>query len=429
MSAGLRVALFADCFHEVNGVANTMRHIERVAISRGLPLLMVRSGPAVAPVENGSVRAIELQRGGWTLPVDCDLDFDCLLARHLGRIEKELAAFDPAVIHVTGPGDIGILGVLAAHKLRVPLVASWHTNVHAFAARRLECLPFPFPLLSRQAEAAILSLMALYYRIPKLILAPNPELAALLARRTGRPVHPMARGIDAELFHPARNVRPGREIVFGYVGRLTPEKNVGLLPSIGHALRQAGAAFRMVVVGEGGERAALERAMPEARFTGVLKGEALADAYRGLDVLLFPSRTDTYGNVVLEALASGVPALVTSTGGPKFLVSEGRTGWIAKSDEDFVRIAVRIASNHSGLPAMGAACRTHALSRDWRRIVSDLCESWRLAAQTHQSGKPLLIDPPQVHHDQSVEAMAESGVDAATQDTSTQLEVLAEQHR
>ncbi|MEZ5399909.1 MAG: glycosyltransferase family 1 protein [Bryobacteraceae bacterium] len=373
-----RLALFADCYHEVNGVANTVRHLERYAVEQQLPVLCVRSGGKTRLVRDGAFGALELRRSPLCFPVDRDLEFDLLLNRHLPRIKRELTAFRPDVIHITGPGDIGIAGMLASRILRAPLVASWHTNVHEFAARRLEQLLAPVPARTRQrvcasGEQMVWRLLTLYYRAPSLLFAPNPELIEALARDTGRRVLPMPRGIDTALFHPSRRRRPEGEVVFGYVGRLTPEKNVRLLVEVDRALRTSGRrGYRFLIVGDGGERPALERELPGARFTGVLRGEALAEAYASMDLLLFPSHTDTFGNVALEAQASGVPVLATADGGPKFLVEDGRTGWVAGSDDAFVRKAVEAAARPSTLSAMGPEARASVLSRSWDQVFSDL---------------------------------------------------------
>src|SRR5712691_11102227 len=138
----------------------------------------------------------------------------------------------------------------------------------------------------------------------------------------------MRRGVDTTLFSPTkRDVRDGT-FRFGFVGRLSREKNVRLLPRLEQALLAAGhAQFRFLIVGEGVERPLLDQQMQCADFTGVLHGESLARAYANMDLLVFPSETDTFGNVVQEALASGTPALVSSGGGPKFIVRPGISGF------------------------------------------------------------------------------------------------------
>src|SRR5262249_6193107 len=181
--------------------------------------------------------------------------------------------------------------------------------------------------LARFAERQSLRLAMRFYRLGRALLAPTEELRDLLARETGRPARLMRRGVDTSLFSPTKRWRSDGAFLIGYVGRLTPEKNVRLLAELEQGLIEAGASdFRFLIVGEGGERAWLERRLRRAEFTGVLRGEALARAYASLDLFVFPSQTDTFGNVVLEAQASGVPCLVSSRGGPKSVIQTIQTG-------------------------------------------------------------------------------------------------------
>src|SRR5262249_55415720 len=153
--------------------------------------------------------------------------------------------FRPDYIHLTSPGDLGILGALVASRLGIPLAASWHTNIHEFAARRLTraCWWLPGPLRRRAAafsEEFVMDRVCWFFGRAKVLFAPNPELATILRRRTGRTVYPMSRGIDTDLFHPSRRTRPDSDLVLGFVGRLMPEKNLRLLPAVAAALRDAG---------------------------------------------------------------------------------------------------------------------------------------------------------------------------------------------
>src|SRR5262249_7065101 len=153
---------------------------------------------------------------------------------------------------------------------------------------------------------------------------------------TGRACYLMPRGVDAQLFDPAKRTRAAddREQVLGFVGRLSVEKNIAGLVQVQNELEQMGLKnFRFLIIGHGGDEAWLRERLHRAEFTGVLRGEALSTAYANMDLFVFPSHTDTFGNVVLEALASGVPAVVTPDGGPRTIVREGQTGRIVNDTE------------------------------------------------------------------------------------------------
>src|SRR5262249_35230788 len=150
-----------------------------------------------------------------------------------------------------------------------------------------------------------------FYRIPSVLLAPNEEWQMLLECRTRKPTLLMTRGVDTDLFTPAKRTRVDSLVVnIGYVGRLAAEKNLLGLAAVHDALAATGIGnVGFTIVGDGVEREWLQARMPRAQFTGVLRDERLAEAYANLDLFVFPSETETVGNVVLEAMASGVPVV------------------------------------------------------------------------------------------------------------------------
>jgi glycosyltransferase involved in cell wall biosynthesis len=385
MNGAPRIALFADTFHEVNGAARTCREWDAFARRRALPFLCIRRGAKASFREDGPMWTMELVRSRLSLPIDPDLRFDARFLRHLEEVEGHVRRFHPDFVHITSPGDLGILGAAVAARLKVPLAASWHTNLHEFAARRIVSLTSWMPggasrTMANSAERFVMDRVCWFFRRAQVIFAPNPELARILHERTGRTVAPMGRGIDTELFHPSRRERTDSDLVLGYVGRLMPEKNLRLLAAVAAALRAAGIEpFRFQITGSGSERVWLERNLTCAHFTGVLTGEALACAYANCDIFLFPSRTDTFGNVVQEALASGVPAVVMNEGGPRFIVRHGASGIVAEGDDQFCRGVAALAANDRLRSQMGRAGRLQVEFQSWDRVFEEVYEGYGAA--------------------------------------------------
>lgn len=380
---GLRVAFFTDCYHEVNGVALTSRELVSFARRRSLPLFSVHAGARPAVGREESITTWEFARGPVRWQFEADLAVDLLFARYRKALFQELREFHPDLVHVTSPGDAGILGAWAAHELKVPLAASWHTNLHEYAGRRLRRVLGFLPAAARASasgwtERWVLERCVWFYRRARVVFAPNPELVEQLGRRTGRPVFLMQRGIDTGLFSPQRRRRRDTAFVIGYVGRLSPEKDVRKLVEVERALIAAGLSdYRLLVVGEGSEREGLRRALRAAELPGVLRGEELAQAYASMDVLAFPSSTDTFGNVVLEAMASGVPAIVTGAGGPRFLVRDGETGYVAADVAGFRDAVLELCGNPAKHAAMRRAARAAAEAHSWDRVFEGVYDGDR----------------------------------------------------
>ncbi len=379
-ASSLRVAFLPDSFHEVNGVAHTARQFEKFARRQQLPMLVVHSGPKYQLQEEDSVLNLQLPRGPVSIGLDRDLRFDLLFLRHLRVIGDAMRKFKPDVVHITGPSDVGIAGAMLAHELKIPMAASWHTNLHEYAARRWAQLFAKRSWRDKSAqwiEQTTFDLTARYYQLARLLFAPNRELVSQLENATGKPCFLMSRGVDTDLFNPSRRRRTDDTIQIGYVGRLTAEKNVRLLHEVESALLEAGIRnFRFVFVGQGSQEEWLRQNMRQAEFKGVLRGEALAQAYADMDIFAFPSATDTFGNVVLEALSSGVPAVVTSGGGPKFIVTAGSSGFVTHDDNGFVE-AVRMLTEESDLRRrMSNAAREQAGRMSWDAAFRDVYSAY-----------------------------------------------------
>ena len=235
-------------------------------------------------------------------------------------------------------------------------------------------------LLTNLAEEQVLrACLRFFYRIAAkvFLLAPNAEQIDLLRDRTQKPVFPMRRGIDTVLFSPTKRDTCDRIFRLGFVGRVCPEKNVRFLVQLERDLAQQGYHnYRFLIVGDGSERAWLERNLARADFTGELHGELLARAYANMDLFVFPSETDTYGNVVSEAMASGTPAVVTCKGGPKYQIQNGITGFVAANDRDFFLKVKWLMTNPEQHRHFRHASRTWANGRSWSGVLDDLLDAY-----------------------------------------------------
>lgn len=376
MNGSPRVALFADTYHEINGAANFLRRLTAYAKETDRPLLCVRSGAETKLSTEGSVQFLDLKRNRASIPIDGDLKYDPLLWRNRGLVKKTLKDFGADVIHLTGLNDISQFGFLHAHFMNIPAVATWHTNTHEYAAERLLCLGRWLPEIFRKKIGHVLErvtmfgLMRLYF-LAQMQLAPNQDLVEEIERMTKRPSFLLRRGVDTDSLSPEKRTRcsKDKQIVLGFVGRLRPEKNVRALGRLDAALRAAGVSnYKFLIVGEGDERAWLERNLANAEFTGEISGSAVSEAFANMDLFVFPSLTDAFANVVLESMASGVPAIAFPTGGPKFLIENNVSGFIAETEAELAKKVAAIIAASDVLKPMSAAARRFAEGNSWNAI-------------------------------------------------------------
>jgi glycosyltransferase involved in cell wall biosynthesis len=371
-SAEPSALVFTDTLWETNGVARTMRMLAAAAEAGELPLSVVASGPTGGLP---CVRKVEAQLdvplpGYESLP----LRFPSPAAA-LALVEEAR----PDVVHVATPGPVGLCGMVAAKLLGLPVVGSWHMELAPYALHLTRDV-----LVSEALERYVDA----FYRQCDSILAPTRAIAAALAQRglAGR-VGVWGRGVDTDLFSPARRsetirreLLAGGDLLLLSVGRISHEKRLDLLLDAFGRLEGERSRLRLVVVGDGPGRAKLEELAPAGvAFLGELHGEELAAAYASADVFCFPSTTDTFGQVLLEASASGLPVVAAAAGGAPELVVDGRTGvLVPPSDAEALARAIAVLVADRGLRhELGAAGRALALEWTWERSYRQLLAAYR----------------------------------------------------
>lgn len=380
-----RVAMFCDTYHEINGAANVLRRLTAYAKEKSYPFMCVRSGAETGVWREGSLTNVELKRGRLAMRLDAELEYDPMVWKYRSAVRAAVNEFKPDVLHVTGLNDVSQIGLTFAHFMKLPAVASWHTNTHEYAARRLtryfNWLPeAAHRKLNRGIERFVWrGLMTLNF-MAQIQLAPNEELVRDIQKATRRPSFLMSRGVDTEFLNPAKRDRDDEIFTLGFVGRLRPEKNVRFFADLNRALQKAGIEnYKFSIVGEGSDEEWIRRNVPRAELNGFLRGEALARAYANFDLFVFPSKTDAFGNVVLEAMAAGVPGVVMKAGGPKFLIEDKVNGFVADTDAEFIETIVELAKNPARVRAMRRAARAAAIEKSWDKVFERVYEIYRTA--------------------------------------------------
>lgn len=356
-------AWFTDTLEDVNGVANTIRRMTAAARAAGRDLTVVTSRSEVCmtdipirnfqPIGEFELPEYELQKLSFP-PILQMLDF----------IQRE--KFTELVIST--PGPVGLTALLAAKMLGLRTCGIYHTDFPQYVR-----------ILSDDSflETLTWKYMRWFYGQLDLIYVNSEQYRQSWIAR-GIPAEKLRilpRGLDSALFHPMRrdgetrrqfNAQNG-ETVLLYVGRLSKEKDLDVLAAAYRKVRERHPSTRLVIVGDGPYARELRETLPEAKFTGTLTGLELAKAFASADIFVFPSTTDTFGNVVLEALASGLPAVVSDQGGPRELVENGVTGFITRGldADDFAAAALRLVADPALRRAMRENARRAVQDRDW----------------------------------------------------------------
>lgn len=372
----MHVAIFTDNdFAKVNGVTTTLRAV----LKHAPPGFDVRVYTAADRAADHP-QYLSIPSAGMPIPFYGEMR---MYLPKVAALRRAVAAAGTSVIHLTTPGPVGLAAMRIARQLRVPLVGSFHTDLAAYAK-----------LLSGSDQLA--AVMRAFLRWPygrcSRVLVPSEATRQLLVGSSMEEsrVDLWRRGVDALAYAPFHR-RADLRRQWGvsadcpallYVGRVSREKGLNLLPALTVALARRGVPHRFIVIGRGPMEAELKAALPGAVFTGVLEGRSLAEAYASADAFVFPSQTDTAGNVVLEAQASGLPVLVSAVGGPRENMIDGRTGHVVPdlAPESWLHRVAPLLEHQSWREAMGAAARRYAESRTWSAALEPLYRTYREAA-------------------------------------------------
>jgi phosphatidylinositol alpha 1,6-mannosyltransferase len=294
--------------------------------------------------------------------------------------QRQLREFRPDLLHINSPCSLGAAAVQYGRRLRIPVVATYHTHFSSYAK---------YYNLKAIEPAGWNYLRGLYNRCDRTYV-PSLPIIQELESRGFRNLEFLPHGVDTSTFHPRfrdeewRNALDlaGKNVLL-FVGRLVWEKDLATLLQTYQILRCGRSDWKLVLVGDGPIRGELQRGMPDARFLGYLSGKALSTAYASSDLLVFPSTTETFGNVTLEAMASGVVPVCVRAGGASGVVRDGENGYLA-NPRDPVDLAGRIEfllDHPDRRMAMAESALAFARSQTWDRIFQHLFDSYRLTVR------------------------------------------------
>ena len=367
------MALFTGNYNYIkDGVALTLNRLVAFLERRGVPVLVfapVADTPAfesvgeLVPVPSFAIPTRKEYRIATGLP-----------AAQRARLE----AFRPTLFHIAVPDILGYQALKLAERWNIPVVASYHTRYDTYLRF------YGLGLFEKFGQRY----MRNFYNRVRRVYPPSESMAEII-RRDGQSQHVevWARGVDSEMFAPDKRDMAWRRslgiaddaVAISFAGRLVKEKNVAIYMRVMNALAAKGLTVTPLVIGDGPEMAVMKAGLKNGVFAGFLHAQELARAYASSDIFFFPSESETFGNVTLEAMASGLPAVNAIASGSNSLVTEGETGYLvsARDEQGLAAKLETLVRDESLRKRMGAAARQRALSFSWDRILDGLLDSYR----------------------------------------------------
>ncbi len=354
---------------EINGVALTLSRLVHGLCARNHQVQLIRPRQARADEARSDPGFQELLMRGMPIPRYPELK---LGLPGKGALVRGWTLQRPDLVHIATEGPLGWSALQAARRLKLPVTSDFRTNFHAYSQHYgVGWLKTP-----------IVAYLRKFHNLTRCTMVPTQGLRAELQAIGFQNVQVVARGVDTQLFSPARRSAALREswgagpdtLVMVTVGRLASEKNLDVVVKAYEAMRAAQHDVRLVFVGDGPQRAALQLRCPDAVFAGMRRGEDLAVHYASADLFAFASLTETFGNVPIEALASGLPVLAFDTAAAGDWVRHGHNGWLLPVDDadGFARQAAVLARDPALVRSAAARARGQVAQLDWQQIAQQV---------------------------------------------------------
>lgn len=373
----MKIAIFTGNYNHIrDGVSLTLNRLVDFLEKQGVEVMVL--GPTITPpaLEH---KGYFLSVPSFPLPGRPEYRFSRSLP---ASAKEELEQFDPDLVHIATPDLLGLLALRWALKKKKPIVSSYHTHFSSYLKYyRLTLLE---PLLWRYLKW--------FYKKCEQVYVPSESMVEVLQEKgIMSDLKIWARGIDQSLFCPEKRDQSWRgelgisetDVVVAFVSRLVWEKNLQLYADVVNELRGKHPQIKTLVVGDGPAMDGLKKLLPEGIFTGFLTGTELARAYASSDIFFFPSDTETFGNVTLEAMSSGLPSVVADAAGSRSLVEHGKSGFVIPVEEKkrYCDVISQLISDSELRSQMALESQKRSLKYSWEAVNEALISYYRVVLQ------------------------------------------------
>ena len=384
----MKIAVFTDTYDEINGVASVYQKFVEYCVDRNIHLEVFALSKKTSVEEKNNVK---IHRIKILIPMEVqpDLSFDLIWLNPKLITYFKNNKFD--LIHVATPGTMGLNALLLSKIYKIPIIATYHTHIPEYVKERVNKIISKTNLklnrIANSSETIAWEFMKVYYNRFKLVLAPSEYTKKDLEAKLKAEIGTFSHGVDLNLFSPKRRNREFKEkynlkVIALYVGRIAAEKNLDFLTDVFKDAKNSS----LVLVGDGPHKSGLEK-NSNALFLGFKKDEELAEIYASSDFFVFPSTTDSFGMVVLEAMASGLPVLVSDKGGPREIVLDKINGFVLKNNDnkEWKEKIELMIKDEKLRKKLGVMSRELALRRSWNKVFGDLFKTYEKFLKEHKA--------------------------------------------
>ncbi|AZB44058.1 glycosyltransferase family 1 protein [Bacillus sp. FJAT-42376] len=367
----MKIALFTDTYApDVNGVARTLKRFTDYLEANGHEYRVF--APESTKESRFSSHIHRFSSFPFFLYPECRVAWPNML-----QVKGELQKFQPDLVHIATPFNIGFCGMHYAKKLNIPIVGSYHTDFDQY----LEYYDLQF------FSKILWKYMHWFHRPFKKLFVPSPETMEQLKNQGFPNLKIWGRGVDCSMFSPRLDGFDAHEhyhikepFILSYAGRLAPEKDIQTLMAIAKRLPEhLREKVHFLIIGDGPSKVEMMKDAPDnMTFAGYVSGRNLAKLYASSDLFVFPSPTETFGNVVLESLACGTPVIGANSGGVKNILSEGKNGLLVepRNPDAFIEAISSLVGNHRLREEMSRHARAYALTQTWNQIFDGLLHDY-----------------------------------------------------
>jgi len=377
----MKIAIFTDTFlPQINGVTNTLSKMKEYMDQRNIEYMFMIPGDISEKEELQNI--VSFQSARFFLYPECRLTFP-----NYPEVSRQMDEFEPDLIHVATEFSLGMMGLKYARKNNIMVTASYHTDLPGY----MDYYGFPF------LKPAVWKFLLWFHSFSRLNFAPSKHTENQLKQKGMENVRVWGRGIDINKYSPEfynKKVREDfakmEELLLIYVGRIAPEKELDVLMDAAEILDRKNIPYKLLMVGDGPSRRMLEeKNLPNVKFSGYKSGNELQNLYSSSDIFVFTSRSETYGNVILEAMASGLPVVSVLEGGVKENLIDGYNGIACEpgSGQSFADGIEKFAKNESLRREMSQNARNHAKRMDWDTVFDGLFYEFKSVVENETKSK------------------------------------------